>query len=115
MDGVVQGSRNDNAARLAGNLIAKGVSIEMVEFLYNNGTCKTNHHYQKMKYQRLSIQYSKPTKEKNQQAPPLFKKSQYSIKEPKDLYDPPGILKKYLSIQKRLHTYSNLHYQCKLH
>ena len=32
MEGVVQGSRNDNAARLAGNLIAKGVTIEMVEF-----------------------------------------------------------------------------------
>jgi hypothetical protein len=32
LTGVVQGSRNDNAARLAGNLIAKGVTIEMVEF-----------------------------------------------------------------------------------
>ena len=32
MDGVVEGSRNDNAARLAGNLIAKNVSIDMVEF-----------------------------------------------------------------------------------
>ena len=39
MEGVVAGSRNDNAARLAGNLIAK------------NGINRTNHPYQDQKYQ----------------------------------------------------------------
>ena len=51
MEGVVAGSRNDNAARLAGNLIAKNVSIEMVEFFVQSWNQQNKPPYQDRKYQ----------------------------------------------------------------
>ena len=101
MDGVVQGSRNDNAARLAGNLIAKGVSIEMVEFFVQQWNLQNKPPLSKNEISTTVNSILKTHQRKNQQAP-LFKKSQYSIKEPKDLYDPPGILKKVFEYSKRI-------------
>ena len=101
MDGVVQGSRNDNAARLAGNLIAKGVSIEMVEFFVQQWNLQNKPPLSKNEISTTVNSILKTHQRKNQQAP-LFKKSQYSIKEPKDLYDPPGILKKVFEYSKKI-------------
>ena len=101
MDGVVQGSRNDNAARLAGNLIAKGVSIEMVEFFVQQWNLQNKPPLSKNEISTTVNSILKTHQRKNQQAP-LFKKSQYIIKEPKDLYDPPGVLKKVFEYSKRI-------------
>ena len=101
MEGVVAGSRNDNAARLAGNLIAKGVSIEMVEFFVQQWNLQNKPPLSKNEISTTVNSILKTHQRKNQQAP-LFKKSQYSIKEPKDLYDPPGILKKVFEYSKKI-------------
>jgi hypothetical protein len=101
MEGVVQGSRNDNAARLAGNLIAKGVTIEMVEFFVQQWNLQNKPPLSKNEISTTVNSILKTHQRKNQQAP-LFKKSQYSIKEPKDLYDPPGILKKVFEYSKKI-------------
>ena len=101
MEGVVQGSRNDNAARLAGNLIAKGVSIEMVEFFVQQWNLQNKPPLSRNEISTTVNSILKTHQRKNQQAP-LFKKSQYSIKEPKDLYDPPGILKKVFEYSQKI-------------
>ncbi len=101
MDGVVQGSRNDNAARLAGNLIAKGVSIEMVEFFVQQWNLQNKPPLSKNEISTTVNSILKTHQRKNQQAP-LFKKNQYTIKEPKDLYNPPGILKNVYEYSQRI-------------
>jgi hypothetical protein len=92
MDGVVEGSRNDNAARLAGNLIAKNVSIDMVEFFVQQWNLQNKPPLSKTEISTTVNSIFKTHQRKNKQAP-LFRKTKYNIQEPKDLYSPPGILK----------------------
>ena len=101
MEGVVQGSRNDNAARLAGNLIAKGVTIEMVEFFVQQWNLQNKPPLSRNEISTTVNSISKPMNEKTNKHH-YSKKSQYSIKEPKDLYDPPGILKKVFEYSKKI-------------
>ena len=92
MEGVVAGSRNDNAARLAGNLIAKNVSIEMVEFFVQSWNQQNKPPLPKSEISTTVNSILKTHERKNQQAPAFIQRS-YNVKEPTDLYSPPGIIK----------------------
>jgi len=92
MEGVSAGSRNDNAARLAGNLIAKNVSIEMVEFFVQSWNQQNKPPLPKSEISTTVNSILKTHERKNQQAP-AFIQRKYNVKEPIDLYNPPGILK----------------------
>ena len=92
MVGVVAGSRNDNAARLAGNLIAKNVSIEMVEFFVQSWNQQNKPPLPRSEISTTVNSILKTHERKNQQAPAFIQRS-YNVKEPTDLYSPPGIIK----------------------
>lgn len=92
MEGVVAGSRNDNAARLAGNLIAKNVSIEMVEFFVQSWNQQNKPPLPRSEISTTVNSILKTHERKNQQAPAFIQRS-YNVKEPTDLYSPPGIIK----------------------
>ena len=92
MEGVVAGSRNDNAARLAGNLIAKNVSIEMVEFFVQSWNQQNKPPLPRSEISTTVNSILKTHERKNQQAP-AFIQRKYNVIEPKDLYSPPGIIK----------------------
>jgi len=92
LTGVVQGSRNDNAARLAGNLIAKNVSIEMVEFFVQSWNQQNKPPLPRSEISTTVNSIQKTHERKNQQAPAFIQRT-YNVKEPIDLYEPPGILK----------------------
>ena len=92
IEGVVQGSRNDNAARLAGNLIAKNVSIEMVEFFVQSWNQQNKPPLPRSEISTTVNSILKTHERKNQQAPAFIQRT-YNVKEPTDLYNPPGIIK----------------------
>ena len=92
MEGVVAGSRNDNAARLAGNLIAKNVSIEMVEFFVQSWNQQNKPPLPRSEISTTVNSILKTHERKNQQAPAFIQRS-YNVKEPTNLYSPPGIIK----------------------
>ena len=92
IEGVVAGSRNDNAARLAGNLIAKNVSIEMVEFFVQSWNQQNKPPLPRSEISTTVNSILKTHERKNQQAPAFIQRS-YNVKEPTDLYSPPGIIK----------------------
>ena len=92
MEGVIAGSRNDNAARLAGNLIAKNVSIEMVEFFVQSWNQQNKPPLPRSEISTTVNSMLKTQERKNQQAP-AFIQRKYNVIEPKDLYSPPGIIK----------------------
>ena len=92
MEGVVAGSRNDNAARLAGNLIAKNVSIEMVEFFVQSWNQQNKPPLPRSEISTTVNSILKTHERKNQQAP-AFIQRKYNVSEPTNLYSPPGIIK----------------------
>jgi len=92
MEGVVAGSRNDNAARLAGNLIAKDVSIEMVDFFVQSWNQQNKPPLPRSEISTTVNSILKTHERKNQQAP-AFIQRKYNVSEPTDLYNPPGIVK----------------------
>lgn len=92
MEGVMAGSRNDNAARLAGNLIAKGVNIEMVEFFVQSWNQQNKPPLSRTEISTTVNSILKTHERKNQQAP-AFIKNKFSVKKPDSLFKPPGIIK----------------------
>ena len=90
--GVKEGSRNDQAARLAGYLIAKDINVDFVEFFVQSWNRQNNPPLDHTEISTTVNSIQKTHDRKNQQAP-AYIKSTHSITEPTNLYSPPGILK----------------------
>ncbi len=90
--GVKEGSRNDQAARLAGYLIAKDINIDFVEFFVQSWNRQNNPPLDHTEISTTVNSIQKTHDRKNQQAP-AYIKSTHSITEPTNLYSPPGVLK----------------------
>mgnify|MGYP003641399742 FL=1 len=92
LDGVLEGSRNDGAARIAGYLISKNVNLEFVRVFLQNWN-KNNNPPLPQKEVDSVVDNVKRTHERKNQIAPLFIQSTESITPPKDLFSPPGLLK----------------------
>lgn len=92
IQGVREGSRNDQAARLAGYLIAKDINIDFVEFFVQSWNRQNNPPLNSTEVSTTVNSIQKTHDRKNQQAP-AYIKTKHSINEPIDLYNPPGVLK----------------------
>lgn len=90
--GVKEGSRNDQAARLAGYLIAKEINVDFVEFFVQSWNRQNNPPLDETEISTTVNSIQKTHDRKNQQAP-AYIKSTHSIAEPTNLYSPPGVLK----------------------
>jgi hypothetical protein len=90
--GVKEGSRNDQAARLAGYLIAKDINVDFVEFFVQSWNRQNNPPLDETEISTTVNSIQKTHDRKNQQAP-AYIKSTRSIAEPTNLYSPPGVLK----------------------
>jgi hypothetical protein len=90
--GVKEGSRNDQAARLAGYLIAKEINVDFVEFFVQSWNRQNNPPLDETEISTTVNSIQKTHDRKNQQAP-AYIKSTHSITEPTNLYSPPGVLK----------------------
>ena len=90
--GVKEGSRNDQAARLAGYLIAKDINVDFVEFFVQSWNRQNNPPLDHTEISTTVNSIQKTHDRKNQQAP-AYIKSTRSIAEPTNLYSPPGVLK----------------------
>jgi hypothetical protein len=92
LDGVSQGSRNDQAARLAGYLVAKNLNTDFVHFFVNAWNQQNVPPLPGSEIETTVNSIQKTHDRKNQQAPAYISK-QVNIAEPVDLFSPPGILK----------------------
>lgn len=91
LDGVTEGSRNDQAARLAGYLIAKNLNLDFVHFFVSSWNEQNDPPLPQSEIQTTVNSIQKTHERKNQQAPAYISK-QVDIVEPNDLYKPPGII-----------------------
>jgi len=92
LDGVLEGSRNDGAARIAGYLISKNVNLEFVKIFLQNWN-KNNNPPLAQKEIDLVVESVKSTHDRKNKIAPLFIQATESIQKPKDLFNPPGLLK----------------------
>ena len=92
LDGVSQGSRNDQAARIAGYLIAKNLNTDFVHFFVDSWNQQNDPPLPDSEIKTTVNSIQKTHDRKNQHAPAYISKS-VDVTEPNDLYDPPGILK----------------------
>tara|TARA_R100001369_G_scaffold11728_2_gene25514 strand:- start:9 stop:1655 length:1647 start_codon:yes stop_codon:yes gene_type:complete len=91
LDGVLEGSRNDGAARITGYLISKNVNIEFVRVFLQNWNKNNNPPLPQQEIDSVVDNVRKTHDRKNKIAP-LFIQSTESITRPKDLFSPPGLL-----------------------
>lgn len=92
LDGVNEGSRNDQAARLAGYLISKNINIEFAKFFMQSWNSQNSPPLSQAEINSVVDNVKKTHDRKNAKAP-LFVNSYEKIDPPKNLYRPPGILK----------------------
>ena len=92
IDGVTEGSRNDQAARLAGFLIAKGLNTTFTEFFIQSWNSQNKPPLPATEISTVVNSVQKTHDRKTQQAPSYIS-GKRTIKEPVNLYSPPGILK----------------------
>ena len=91
LDGVLEGSRNDGAARIAGYLISKNVNLDFVRVFLQNWN-KNNNPPLPQKEIDSVVDNVKRTHDRKNQIAPLFTQSTENIKRPDDLFSPPGLL-----------------------
>ena len=92
LDGVHEGSRNDQAARLAGYLISKNINLDFCKFFMQSWNSQNNPPLPDNEINSVVDNVKKTHDRKNTRAP-LFVKSDQKIEPPKQLFNPPGILK----------------------
>tara|TARA_R100000773_G_C4219090_1_gene117629 strand:- start:820 stop:2940 length:2121 start_codon:yes stop_codon:yes gene_type:complete len=92
LDGVHEGSRNDQAARLSGYLISKNINIEFAKFFMQSWNSQNSPPLSQAEINSVVDNVKKTHDRKNQKAP-LFVSTYEKIEPPKDLFNPPGILK----------------------
>ena len=91
LDGVLEGSRNDGAARITGYLISKNVNLDFVRVFLQNWN-KNNNPPLPQKEIDSVVDNVKRTHDRKNQIAPLFTQSTENIKRPDDLFTPPGLL-----------------------
>lgn len=92
LDGVLEGSRNDQAARIAGYLISKNVNLEFVRIFLQNWNTNNNPPLPQSEIDGV-VESVKNTHDRKNQLAPLFTQVTETIQKPKDLFNPPGLLK----------------------
>ena len=92
LDGVLEGSRNDQAARIAGYLISKNVNLEFVRIFLQNWNTNNNPPLPQAEIDGV-VESVKNTHDRKNQLAPLFTQVTETIQKPKDLFNPPGLLK----------------------
>ena len=92
LTGVNEGSRNDNAARIAGYLISKNVNLDFVKIFLHNWNKENSPPLPQQEVESVVDNVKKTHDRKNQRAP-LFTNTKEQISPPKNLFNPPGILK----------------------
>ena len=92
LEGVKEGSRNDQAARFAGYLISKNVNIEFIRFFMQSWNRENNPPLPQSEI-NMVVQSVKQTHDRKNEQAPLFVQAQHSIERPVDLFKPPGLLK----------------------
>ena len=92
IQGVSEGGRNDQAARLAGYLIAKGLNTDFTEFFVQSWNEQNTPPLSVSEISTTVNSVQKTHDRKNQQAPAYISTTK-TVKEPANLYSPPGVLK----------------------
>jgi hypothetical protein len=92
IQGVSEGGRNDQAARLAGYLIAKGLNTDFTEFFVQSWNEQNTPPLSASEISTTVNSVQKTHDRKNQQAPAYISTTR-TVKEPVNLYSPPGVLK----------------------
>ena len=92
LEAAAEGSRNDTAARLAGYLIAKGLNVDFAQFFLQSWN-RTNKPPLSDTEIATTVNSIMKTHERKNQAAPTYMSKNRVIKEPENLYSPPGILK----------------------
>ena len=92
IQGVSEGGRNDQAARLAGYLIAKGLNTDFTEFFVQSWNEQNTPPLSAGEISTTVNSVQKTHDRKNQQAPAYISTTK-TVKEPINLYSPPGVLK----------------------
>ena len=92
LTGVNEGSRNDNAARIAGYLISKNVNLDFVKIFLHNWNKENSPPLPQQEVISVVDNVKKTHDRKNQLAP-LFVQTKEDIRPPEDLFNPPGLLK----------------------
>ena len=92
LDGVNEGSRNDQAARLAGYLISKNLNLDFAKFFMESWNVQNSPPLPRHEILSVVDNVKRTHDRKNQQAP-LFVQTKEDIVPPKDLFNPPGVLK----------------------
>ena len=92
LEGVNEGSRNDQAARLAGYLISKNLNLDFAKFFMESWNQQNSPPLPRHEIISVVDNVKRTHDRKNQQAP-LFVQTKEDIAPPKDLFNPPGILK----------------------
>ena len=92
IQGVSEGGRNDQAARLAGYLIAKGLNTDFTEFFVQSWNEQNTPPLSASEISTTVNSVQKTHDRKNQQAPAYISTTK-TVKEPANLFSPPGVLK----------------------
>ena len=92
IQGVSEGGRNDQAARLAGYLIAKGLNTDFTEFFVQSWNEQNTPPLSASEISTTVNSVQKTHDRKNQQAPAYISTTK-SVNEPVNLFSPPGVLK----------------------
>ena len=92
LEAAAEGSRNDTAARLAGYLIAKGLNTDFTQFFLQSWNRSNKPPLEDSEIATTVNSIMKTHERKNQAAPSYISKNRV-IKEPSELYNPPGIIK----------------------
>jgi len=92
IDGISEGGRNDQAARLAGYLIAKGLNTEFTEFFVQSWNEQNTPPLSASEISTTVNSIQKTHDRKNQQAPAYISTTK-NVNEPVNLFSPPGVLK----------------------
>ena len=92
LDGVLEGSRNDGAARIAGYLISKDINLDFARVFLQNWNKNNNPPLPQNEVDSVLDNVKKTHDRKNQKAP-LFIQATETIQPPADLFNPPGLIK----------------------
>jgi len=92
LDGVNEGSRNDQAARIAGYMISKNVNLDFTKFFLQSWNNQNSPPLPQKEVTSVVDNVKRTHDRKNEQAP-LFVQAIENIKPPENLYNPPGLLK----------------------
>ena len=92
LEAAAEGSRNDTAARLAGYLIAKGLNTDFTQFFLQSWNRSNKPPLEDSEIATTVSSIMRTHERKNQAAPSYISKNRV-IKEPAELYNPPGIIK----------------------